>query len=328
MSQRIFLRLVLFVMVMLFLVYMLSLNTEEGSESQLLFPTLKENISELHRLEIITASGATTLVRNNEQWTVTQRDGYPAQREELSKIAQQLIGLSLKEKKTSKDKNYALLGVSDGDAVRVELYAGEQVFRALFGKASAGREGRFVRLGSQVWLSDEIQILEKTSDWLEPIIIDVDSEDIARVEMGSLIFRRNEEDAFYVNELPDTRELRYPSILEEPARALAKLSLEDVTRHDPTRWTDARRTSFFTKSGLEIRVLAIRQNKSNWLHLRFLQDLVMSEGASTGDHNILEGNSYSASETLSDWDFRVPDYVYDNFVLGLDDLLKDVSDSK
>lgn len=333
MSQRIFLMLGLFVLVMLCLVVVFSINIKEVSTSKLLFPSLKEKATELNRLDIITPIETTTIIRNSEEWIVSQRDSYPAQREKLSNMVQQLTGLTLKEKKTSKEKNYPLLGVSDQDAIRIDLHAGEQVFTALFGKPSSGREGRFVRVGSQVWLADEIQILEKTTDWLEPVIIDVDPEDVARVEMDSLIFKRNDEGDFDVNNLPGDRELKYPSILEEPARALTKLSLEDVKRHNPKHWVDARRALFFTKTGAEVQVLAVRRDESNWLHLQLIQNSETGVDTFLGDvgtdnGGVPEKNIYSAHVRLRDWDFKVSDYVFDDFELGLDDILKDKPESE
>ena len=332
MSQRVFLMLGLVVLLMLCLVVVFSINTKDVSASKLLFPELKEKAKDLHRLDIITPIETTTILRNSEEWIVSQRDSYPAQREKLSKMLQQLTGLILKEKKTSKEQNYVMLGVSDQNAIRIDLYAGEQVFTALFGKSSSGREGRFVRVGSQVWLSDEIQILEKTTDWLEPVIIDVDPEDVARVEMNPLIFKRNDEGDFYVNNVPGDRELKYPSIPEEPARALTKLSLEDVKRHSPKHWVDARRASFFTKTGTEVQVLSVRRDESNWLHLRLLQNSEMGVDNLLGDlggdnGDVPEKNIYSTHVRLRDWDFKVSDYVFDDFELGLDDILKDKPES-
>ena len=328
MSQRIFLMLGFFVLAMLCLVMVLSTNTKELSEPKLLFPSLKENASELHRLDIVTPSETSTIVRTGKEWTVSQRDSFPAKRAKLSEMVQQFTSLTLKEKKTSKDKHYALLGVSDQNAIRIDLHAGEEVLTALFGKPSSGREGRFVRVGDQVWLSDEIKIIEKTTDWLEPVIIDVDPEDVVRVEMDSLVFQRNDVGEFYVNNLPSDRELKYPSIVEEPARALTKLSLEDVTRHSPERWLDARRVLFYTKTGLNVEVLAVQIDEKNWLHLRLLQNSESGGDSLLGDlggdnGTMSDGNIYSAHIKLPDWDFRVSDYVFDDFELELSDLLKD-----
>ena len=143
-----------------------------------------------------------------------------------------------------------------------------------------------------------------------------------------LEIQRNDVDEFSVNNRPNDRELKYPSIVEEPARALTKLSLEDVTRHSPERWLDARRVLFFTKTGLNVEVLAVKREENNWLHLRLLQNSESGDDSLLGDlggdnGTISNGKIYSAHINLPDWDFRVSDYVFDDFELELSDLLKD-----
>ena len=79
----------LFVLLLLGLTSILSINTEMVSEPQLLFPELKKELSKIDRLDIITTTETTTIVRKDDQWLVAQRDDYYAQREELSKIVLQ-----------------------------------------------------------------------------------------------------------------------------------------------------------------------------------------------------------------------------------------------
>ncbi|MAI42968.1 MAG: hypothetical protein CMP95_10955 [Gammaproteobacteria bacterium] len=338
MSQRIFLMLGLFVLLLLGLTSILSINTEMVSEPQLLFPELKKKVAEIDKLEIITTTETTTIVRKDDQWLVAQRDDYDAQREELSNLVLQLVDLRLKEKKTSKEENFALLGVSDldivdSDATRINLHSEGQIFSALFGNQSSGRKGRFVRLGNQVWLADEIKILKKVTEWLEPIVIDVDPEDIVRVEMGSLVFERDPDGGFEVSPLPITKQLKYPSVSQEPARALTKVRLEDVSPHDPRRWESARRATFFLRNGTEIEALASKRKENFWLHFSTLKrldsELVLEFGDNAGESGInSKEKNVLYQKSLSDWDFNVSNYVYDDFVLDLDDIFKDKLDSK
>ena len=47
-----------------------------------------------------------------------------------------------------------------------------------------------------------------------------------------------------------------------------------------------------------------------------------------GDNgNVSETHIYSTHVRLRDWDFKVSDYVFDDFELGLDDILKDKPES-
>ena len=56
---------------------------------------------------------------------------------------------------------------------------------------------------------------------------------------------------------PTDRTLKYPSILNEPARALVKVRLEDVVLHDPERWQGPNRALFTLKNGTVVTVQGV-----------------------------------------------------------------------
>ena len=57
--------------------------------------------------------------------------------------------------------------------------------------------------------------------------------------------------------MPDDRKLKYPSILNEPARALVKVRLEDVVLHDPEKWQGPNRALFTLKNGTVVTVQGV-----------------------------------------------------------------------
>ena len=307
MNQKALLVLGFIVVAMAGLVGLLSMDRTDEEEPTLLLPGLKQKLAQVEKIKIATADGSVTLTASSGDWLVEQKDNYRAKRQELSEMVSELAKAELKEKKTSRPENFARLGVSsleaeDSEAIRVTLHAGAEEFGILLGNSSQGRDGRFARIENQVWLTDEISIEKDATGWLEQVIIDVDAEEVSRVEIGSLVFERSEEGDFEFFQVPKNRKLKYPSIVNEPARALTKVRLEDVAQHRIEKWDGASEAKFLMTDQTQVSVLAIQQGEENWLHFS-------------------EGESTRFASDLSEWDYRVSSYVYDDFVKSLEDLL-------
>ena len=314
MNQKALLVLGFIVVAMAGLVGLLSMERTDEEEPTLLLPGLKQKLAQVEKIEIATANGSVTLTASSGDWLVEQKDNYRAKRQELSEMVSELAKAELKEKKTSRPENFARLGVSsleaeDSEAIRVTLHAGAEEFGILLGNSSQGRDGRFARIENQVWLTDEISIEKDATGWLEPIIIDVDAEEVSRVEIGSLVFERSEEGDFEFFQVPKNRKLKYPSIVNEPARALTKVRLEDVAHHRIEKWDGAGEAKFLMTDQTQVSVLAIQQGEENWLHFS-------------------EGESDRFASDLSEWDYRVSSYVYDDFVKSLEDLLAEEQEAE
>ena len=136
-----------------------------------------------------------------------------------------------------------------------------------------------------------------------------------------MTFQRGEDGEFSFQEMPDDRTLKYPSIVNEPARALVKVRLEDVVLHVPERWQGPNRALFTLKNGTVVTVQGVIEE-------------VAEEGAEEGgseeegekNHWIHFGVSTSESDTteygdLSAWDYKVTSYIFDDFVKTMEDVL-------
>ncbi len=307
MNQKVLVIFGFIVVAMAGLVGLLSMDRTDEEEPTLLLPGLKQKLSEVSKVEIDAADGSVTLTASNGDWLVEQKDNYRAKLKELSEMVNDLAKAELKEKKTSRPDNFSRLGVSsleaeNSEAIRVTLHAGDEAFSILLGNSSQGRDGRFARIENQVWLTDEIDIEKDPAGWLDTVVIDVDAEEITRVELGSLVFERVEEGEFEFLQLPKNRKLKYPSIANEPARALTKVRLEDVVQHQKERWIGASQAKFLMTDQTQVLVMAIQQGEENWLHFS-------------------EGESTRFATDLSEWDYRVSSYIYDDFVKSLEDIL-------
>lgn len=198
------------------------------------------------------------------------------------------------------------------EVTKLTLTSQDSAFSVLIGDESSARKGTFVREPgeNQVWLTSQSLNVEKLAeDWLDPIIIDVEAEDISSVVMqsgeGRLAFLRGEDGEFTLQDLPEGRSLKYPSIVGEPARALVKVRLEDVELHDAGRWQGASVATFGLKNSTEIVVQAIQLDEDNWVHFSVNRD----------ENDIREYGDIGL------WDYLVVSYVFDDFVKTLDDVL-------
>jgi hypothetical protein len=295
-------------------------SSAEAAEK--LFPGI--NLMDVTKVEVASAESAVTIQLMDGEWRVEQKANYPAEKKKLSELVSGIGNTELSERKTSKPENFARLGVADpadtdsqGDgsaAIELTLTTPASAFSVLVGDESSGRKGSFVRKPgeNQVWLtSQSVNVESLAEDWLEPIIIDVEAEEIARVVMqdgdARLEFVRGEDGEFSFQGLPEGRSLKYPSIAGEPGRALVKVRLEDVALHDVGRWQDAAVATFTLKNATEISVQAIQQDEDYWVHFSVERDA--ADAREYGDIGL--------------WDYQVASYVFDDFVKTLDDLLEE-----
>lgn len=271
---------------------------------ELLFPGLAERLDRVSAIEVTDADGSIRIVRDGDRWVVPAKDGYSA---DVAKLRELLLGLAEArkiEQKTSSPELYARIGVQDigqKDAAGV-LVASQGLeggdFAVILGN-SAQRDYRYVRVPGQAtsWLIDRNpEVPDDTAGWLVSDIADIASSRVQSVtirhEDGETIrIRKVSEEAtnFTVEDIPDGRELSYPSVANGMAGALDNLAFDDVraARQDtagggdapangqaeagsdgdspapPTRAT----TVFRTFDGLEITVESTGSDDETWIRL-------------------------------------------------------------
>ena len=303
-------------------------NKEIESQDSLLLPRLKENLALLTRVEIKSSSNLFTLLKEEGGWVLAEKDAYPVDFQGLSILLKGLAGARLIEKKTSKPENFGslkLMDISneDSESILVTGFAPDYEFAVLVGKQALGREGQFIRMSghNQAWLIDEeFEISGDVTTWLDPIIINVDSEQVVRVEQfdpqGSLQFAiersagieaQDGEPVFTLSDIPSGSSLKYPSITDELARSLVNVRFTDVSLHQPSRWQSPARMQFSLVDGGAIAVAAEKIDGTNWLHLTVSDT---SEG----------------KENTASWDYEVSSYVFEDYTKELDDLLESESE--
>ena len=265
---------ILAVVVVALFVAMFILNSGERNDSaagsELLFPELKSRLNDLDSVTITDADGTITLRRESDggRWISPAHAGYPADTADLRELLLALAEARKFEQKTSDPELYDRLGVADprddgGDGVLVSA-DGENVAVSLILGSTAQSEFRYARIPEeeQSWLIDKNPVIpDDSGGWLLSDIVDIDSSRIRSASIrhadGEIIsIRKEDEDAvdFEVADIPEGRELRYPSVANSIAGVLSNLTLEDVRKDDTVGKEPLATVEFSTFDGLDTSV--------------------------------------------------------------------------
>lgn len=331
MSRRTLFRLLIALAVMAAIVGLLSLQgSRDRSANAVLFPDLKDSLNDVSRIQITGASGITlvTLVRDAEQWTVAERDNYPA---DLGLIRQNLLALAgarIAEVKTSSPELYSRLGVEDvtgaaATGLGLALTGGKAPVNVIIGLTQPGSADlTYVReVGQATSLLVKARFdLGRTADaWIDKRLVSVPLERIASVTVVNpgeppLTLVRPAEDGteFTLQDLPPRGELRYPGVGTAVAAALTDLRLEavdqrDVLGADPGKPVVAR---FETLDGLVIETSAWRLPEGT--KFTFLASAVTEAAQAEAD---------TVNARLGGWVYTLRDFAAEQLTVRLQDLL-------
>jgi len=252
-----------------------ALNSTDRSDSptgaQTLFPEIKSRLNDLDTVTITDADGTITLEREAEgepaggRWISTGHDGYPADTGKLRQLLLAIADARKLEQKTADPELYERLGVADpredgGNGVLVAAKGDDAAVSVILGD-TAQREFRYARLPDeeQSWLIDQNPDLPGDSTgWLLPEIVDIAAERIQSViirhaDGEEVRIHKENADAvnFEVENIPEGRELRYPSIANGIGGVPGNLTLQDVRSGDLTG-EDATVAEFRTFDGLKL----------------------------------------------------------------------------
>jgi hypothetical protein len=352
----------------------------EGSD--LLFPELKARLNDINTVTVTDADGTITLRRqsNNEgdnegasgtgRWIVPEHGGYVANTASLRQLLLALADATKLEQKTSDPERYARLGVGDpreddGKGVLIAAQGNDAAISVILGN-TAQREFRYARIPEQPesWLIDRNPVIpEDSGGWLLSDIVDIDA---ARIESAAIrhsdgevigIRKAAPEDInFAVENIPEGRELSYPSVANAIAGVLGNLTLEDVRTAGETDEEASATAEFRTFDGLDIRVSVYSQNAGNgeatdgeaeeeqhWITLNASGSPVNAQeeqppeadadadaaAESTGKQPAAEENGNPADEAaaindrVAGWAYRISTYKADQLTRRWEDILRD-----
>ncbi len=300
----------------------LSNNSSDTSAGGLLLPDLKAEINDLTEVSIYKAGTAVTLKSDADQWVIAEYKNYPVDTVKLRQLLLSLADARKLEEKTSKAELYRRLGVEDRSAeshgTEIRLAGPDSVRRIIIGNL-AQREYRYARISGQEksWLIDQNPTLpDDLTGWLLRDILDIDSSLIQSVTVthsdGETI-RIHKEDAavtdYSVADLPDGRELSYPSIVDGMAGVLSGLRLEGVT--EASEQSDSAATTVFTTfDGLKITVKSSIRDENTWITVGADQTDAASDAA------------IKINNRVGGWTYQIQSYKADQLRRRWDDILK------
>jgi len=330
-------------------------SLEKPSPDTLLLPTVAEQINAVDRVEVVTAGEAVvaTLVKTGEGWQVEQMGGYHADWSKLQALLVTLAKARVIEAKTDKPEYYARLGVEDVTAddagsVLVNVSIDDQVTGILIGHPAKGRQGQYVRLQNapDSALVDRVfEVPRETVDWTDSSIIDINSSEVAEVEIihpdaeRVLVMRISADQTdFDLAPPPQDREIRSSWAVNSLGSVFAMLNMETVQPADNVDWTGAVKLRLLMFSGVEILADLVEQDDQYLLRLHASHPAAsVTQGVSDSSdaQQAIEKQALTdiankvdeINRKVDGWAYGISKQKYDAMIKKPEDLLKPLAES-
>ncbi len=262
-------------------------GTESDSdEENLLFPGLLEHLNEVTTVTVKRKVGEATLTKSAHGWGLAEKGGFPIEPEPVRKMLLGMGQMKKIEAKTSDPSRYAQLGLQDPDAegsksalITLKDAGGKDLAQLVLGKDHESKGAlsnqRYVRLPAspQTWLvQGTFDVKEKAADWLDKKILEVKRDRVRTIEITQadgelLVVDRPDAKTsdFQVLEIPEGKELTYPTAAGGVAGGLEYVNLEDVEPVEKVDFTGAGPIAKFkTFDGLVVTVTMKDQDGKTW----------------------------------------------------------------
>lgn len=302
------------VVVLLGVWFLLDSSDDSGSAiNERFLPNLKTGINDVDQISVRSNDEQFTVRRDGERWTIAERDGYAADVGILREILIALADAKVLETKTSNPDNYPVLGVGDpsatgSTAIELRISGGEIDESVLIGNVAqtSYRYARRSDTEQSVMIDQNPELPAAAGSWLASDILSIPAD---RVRSISIVHDDGEEiritqsdidaGSFEVLNIPEGRELSYPTVANGIGGALT-----DVTLNDVRAKTDAEAVTvatFDTADGASITATSFVIDGQNWV------------GFSSSDESI--------SAQISGWLFSIPEYKANLLQRRFDDIL-------
>jgi hypothetical protein len=270
-------------------------STGSSAGADALYPGLKEQLNSVSTVNMYKAADAhvVELKKQGNDWTVSERDNYPADDAKVRKLLVAIADAKVYEQKTSNPEAYATLGVEDtkgksATSLRIELLGAPKPVNLIVGKEGVGARSSYVRRAGepQSWLINATIDTSSTPEaWLRKDIIDVGADRMQSATVTTkdakpyTAAKATRADAnFSVDGLPKGKSLSAPTAANSVASALASLSLSDVRAASAFQATPpAAHATFKTFDGLIVDVDGWVQDNKHYVALRPSFDAAQAE---------------------------------------------------
>ena len=306
----------------------------DTSAGETLFEDLANSADRVAAVAVQHGAESITIERNGETWGIKERDGFPADAEEVRETIVGLTQMATIEEKTRNEDRYRLLHLEDpaeegAQSRLVRLLDGDgKELAALvlgkikFGVLGPGRNGTYVRKPGdpQTWLvTGSIAAPSDVRGWAQKTIFEIDQKEVAEIRIvhpdgENLRIVRGEGEgdvaAFGLVDLPEGAKIKADADLAFLATAIAQLELWDVKKAaeiDPA--ADPVTTTVIAKNGLQVTVTIVSsEGEDHWV-------TVSAQGPESASEEVEKINSRAKDRA-----FKVLTFKLANFRKKLADL--------
>jgi hypothetical protein len=166
-------------------------NLEGVTPGASLFPSLAQELNTVTELNVVKGSKTplVTIRKQGEQWTVAERNNYPADVAKLRKLLLALSGAKIREEKTANPASYPIIGVEDPSltgaaGAQIDFVAQDGKHGVIVGKPVG--EGSFVRrTGEKISYIVEpgISFEAEPRYWIDTRLLDLPTDKIQSIEV-------------------------------------------------------------------------------------------------------------------------------------------------
>lgn len=289
-----------------------------SGQGERVFPGLAAQLPDATRLSITSATSSVLMVRQNDHWSIADRDFYPAQTPQLRQLFAGLANLKLREPRTANPALFARLGVDDPTTagstavlVKVENTAGDVLAQVIIGHRSLRSQGglpesEYIRRPGedQSWLAEgKLPADADPQAWLPRDIVDIAHDKIAHVVVtrGASRVELAGADGKFTLVAPPPGKIDDIKV-DETGHALENLTLADVKKGELPGRPEGQAV-FTTTDGLAITATIAKDGKLVWA----------SFAAS--------GPGADAYKDLAGWAFQLPDWREASLLPALADIV-------
>lgn len=302
-------------------VWLSQLPSNDKFEADLLFDDLQKFANQVNSVEIKNAQGVLyNIKKTDDRWMATfepERPAYPVSQTKLADFIKSMISTKLVEAKTSKQQNYARLGLQsidmgDSMASLVTLKTDQKSWQVLVGsKVSLGNGQYVLKTGAiQSWKTDSaINLPIDNFSWLKKPILPYQAHDIrsiSRVDSQKWHIVRSVSGDFELMNMPKKKELVYASILNSIVGSLTSLDFERIFVAD----------EIFLKQIKILTQLEVSTQEKN------VFQVVVSE---LDDKYLVSFSSDSNSEYWQQWYYQISNFSAKQLIRTSDDFLSNES---
>lgn len=321
-------------------------------------PHLAARLNDAAEVTVRRPTGAFTFRRADDGWGLVEKDGYPANNENIRGMVVGLAQLQLVEAKTAKPELFAKIGVQDVEPVAPPADGSPPPAPETQNVRIDVRDGRgeplaSVILGTQKWGAEPEVFLRRVGEnqsylargrvdvpWDQTAWIDKSAVNIPRDRVRAVTIEREgappiavsrasaQFPTFMVENLPEGRELTSPSAGDQIGNLLNFFSFDDVRAADRFDFGSAAPGPSATVRLFDGTVLTIRTgivDGATWAHLRAaFEETAHSEGEERDETAIetARAEAQRLDQRLSRWVYKLPDHKVRVLQTTWDSLLK------